>query len=87
MTFNSSSLAAAIGGAAVAAMSVAAPAQAAHQPKGSEVVHCYGINSCKGTSDCKSYGHDCKGQNDCKGQGFKEIKLSQCKAAGGKLTE
>ncbi len=50
-------------------------------------VHCYGINTCKGTSDCKSYGHECKGQNECKGQGFKAISTKACAKAGGKLTE
>jgi uncharacterized membrane protein len=49
-------------------------------------VHCYGVNSCKGMSDCKSANHDCKGQNSCKGQGFKEISATACSAAGGSLT-
>ena len=49
------------------------------------VVHCYGVNSCKGQSDCKSYNHDCKGQNECKGQGFKAESKEQCKTDGGKL--
>lgn len=55
--------------------------------KGTTQVHCYGVNSCKGTSDCKSGNHDCKGQNDCKGQGFKLESAKQCKADGGSLTE
>ena len=50
-----------------------------------EAVHCYGVNSCKGTSDCKSYNHACKGQNECKGQGFKAESKDQCAADGGKL--
>ncbi len=49
-------------------------------------VHCYGVNTCKGTSDCKSGKHDCKGMNDCKGQGFKELTKGACKKAGGSLT-
>ena len=52
-----------------------------------ETVHCYGVNSCKGTSDCKSYNHDCKGQNECKGQGFKAESKEQCMADGGKLKQ
>jgi uncharacterized membrane protein len=52
-----------------------------------EAVHCYGVNTCKGTSDCKSYNHDCKGMNDCKGQGFKELSAKKCAAMGGKTTE
>jgi hypothetical protein len=73
--------------AAIVAMSAAAistPAMAAH---GGKQVHCYGVNTCKGTSDCKSYDHACKGQNSCKGQGFKALTLKACKAAGGSLTE
>jgi uncharacterized membrane protein len=50
-------------------------------------IHCYGVNTCKGTSDCKSYGHECKGQNECKGQGFKELSKHACLKMGGKLTE
>ncbi len=66
---------------ALTATATVAPVQAAKQ------VHCYGINSCKGTSDCKSYNHDCKGLNSCKGQGFKAESKKQCKADGGSLTE
>ena len=51
------------------------------------LVHCYGVNSCKGTSDCKSGAHDCKGQNDCKGQGFKAETSKACKTDGGSLIE
>ena len=50
-------------------------------------VHCYGVNSCKGSSDCKTAKHDCKGQNSCKGQGFKEMTAKDCTAAGGQLAE
>lgn len=50
------------------------------------VAPCYGVNSCKGQSDCKSGNHDCKGMNDCKGQGFKDLTAKQCKAQGGSLT-
>ena len=52
-----------------------------------DAVHCYGVNSCKGTSDCKTAKHDCKGQNSCKGTGFKEMSAKECTAAGGKTTE
>jgi uncharacterized membrane protein len=49
-------------------------------------VHCYGVNSCKGQSDCKSGNHDCKGQNDCKGQGFKALSSKACAAQHGSET-
>ena len=62
-------------------------AQAKPHAAKAAAVHCYGVNSCKGTSDCKSYGHECKGQNSCKGQGFKAKTAKKCAAAGGTLTE
>jgi uncharacterized membrane protein len=49
-------------------------------------VHCFGVNSCKGQSDCKSGNHDCKGQNSCKGQGYKSMSADACTKAGGKTT-
>ncbi|WP_164157410.1 BufA2 family periplasmic bufferin-type metallophore [Sandarakinorhabdus rubra] len=52
-----------------------------------KLVHCYGINSCKGTSDCATANSACKGQNGCKGQGFKALTVKACKDAGGRLTE
>ena len=73
---------------AVSGVAIVAPvSQAAAAHKGGSVVHCYGVNSCKGTSDCKSGAHECKGQNDCKGQGFKALSTKACKAQGGSLTE
>jgi uncharacterized membrane protein len=70
---------------AIAALN-AAPAFADHHEKGDKV-HCYGVNSCKGSSDCKTAEHSCKGQNSCKGHGFKEMTADACKAAGGSTTE
>jgi uncharacterized membrane protein len=71
---------------AIAAVSVTAPVHAAAGASDSKLVACYGINSCKGQSDCKSGSHDCKGKNDCKGQGFKNVSVAQCKTQGGSLT-
>lgn len=73
--------------AAVIAVTAAAPTAPAFAKAGAAKVHCYGINSCKGTSDCKTAKNDCRGLNDCKGQGFKEVTAKQCKAGGGSLTE
>ena len=50
-------------------------------------VHCYGVNTCKGTSDCKTAANACKGQNECKGHGFKAMTAAACAKAGGTLTE
>ena len=51
-----------------------------------EMVHCAGVNSCKGTSDCKSAGNACKGhnacktaKNACKGQGSCKSAANACK--------
>ncbi|MEQ1542583.1 MAG: hypothetical protein ABL926_10045 [Novosphingobium sp.] len=75
----------------VAMLALSALAQAATPPAGSsgaavaagDTVHCYGVNSCKGTADCKTTQHDCKGMNSCKGQGFKALKASMCLKKGG----
>ena len=42
-------------------------------------VHCAGINSCKGSSECKSAKNECKGQNSCKGQGNCKTAKNDCK--------
>jgi len=71
--------------AALIAIATAATPASATARADNKVVACYGINSCKGTSDCKTAHNDCKGMNSCKGQGFKEISMKECKAAGGSL--
>jgi hypothetical protein len=80
--------------AATAAMlALSAAANAADAPKGSsglaidagETVHCYGVHSCKGNSDCKTAEHSCKGQNACKGHGFKAVKAKECLAKSGTI--
>ena len=80
----------AIGFAAAAAMialsNVAASSPAVAKSGPAKVAPCYGVNSCKGQSDCKSGNHDCKGLNDCKGQGFKYLTAFQCRAQHGSQT-
>lgn len=79
--------------AAAAAIALAAAASAAPAPTGSagmavgadDMVHCYGLHSCKGNSDCKTAEHDCKGMNACKGHGFKAMKAGQCLTKGGTI--
>lgn len=70
---------------ALSAAATSVPANAKGEK--AETVHCYGVNSCKGTSDCKTAQNDCKGMNVCKGHGFKEMSAKACAAAGGKTTE
>ena len=48
-------------------------------------MHCAGVNSCKGMSDCKSAKNSCKGMNSCKGTGFKEMTKSECTDAKAKM--
>ena len=69
----------ALSGAVAPAMG--APAAAA------DTVHCAGINSCKGKSDCKTAENACKGQNSCKGHGFLATTASDCSAKGGKVVD
>ena len=71
--------------AAIVAMASAVPTAPAFAKDAQ--VHCYGTNTCKGTSDCKTAANECKGQNECKGMGFKAMSAKQCKTAGGSLTE
>ena len=49
------------------------------------MVHCMGVNACKGNSSCKTAKNACKGQNSCKGQGFVSMTKEQCKQVGGKM--
>lgn len=86
MTTLKTGLALAANAALIAATMAAAPAPALAKAK-AELVHCYGVNTCKGTSDCASGNHGCKGQNECKGQGFKALSKKACAAKGGSLTE
>ncbi|MDA7086814.1 hypothetical protein PH586_10515 [Pseudomonas sp. SA3-5] len=51
------------------------------------MVHCYGVNACKGQNDCKTASNACKGQGSCKGQGFKSMTLAECNAAKGTVGE
>lgn len=70
-----------------------AAAFAAEPPAGSngaalasdDTVHCYGVHSCKGQSDCSTAEHACKGQNVCAGHGFKAMKAGECLSAGGTI--
>src|SRR5476649_293793 len=52
-----------------------------------DTVHCAGINSCKGTSDCATAENACKGQNSCKGHGFLATKAGACFAKKGKIVD
>lgn len=49
-------------------------------------VQCAGVNSCKGTSACKTASNPAgPGQNSCKGQGMLEVTKAECAAQGGTI--
>lgn len=87
MTTSKTALSLAAVAAVMALSNFAASSTASAQGAKDANVHCYGVNSCKGMSDCKSGKHECKAMNDCKGQGFKELSAKACTAQGGSLTE
>ena len=51
--------------AAAALFSMGATLSTSVQAADEMTVHCVGVNSCKGTSDCKTAKNDCKGQGGC----------------------
>ncbi|HMK90437.1 MAG TPA: hypothetical protein VK446_12505 [Methylocystis sp.] len=73
---------------AIAAVSLALAGAVTAQAAASAKVHCLGVNSCKGQSDCMTPKNSCKGANACKGQGwvFKES-AEACKQEGGKVID
>ena len=72
-----------IASAAALLMSGAIAPLAAHAEEA--MVHCLGVNACKGQSDCATASNACKGQNACKGKGMKAMTEAECKAAGGTI--
>lgn len=49
-----------------------------------DLVHCYGVNICKGHNDCKTAENACAGHATCKGTGFVSIPGKACGDIGGK---
>ncbi len=66
---------------------VSAPFTSSLSQAATSTVKCYGVNSCKGKSACKTASNSCKGQNSCKGKGFLMKTAKQCKKMGGSTTE
>ena len=51
-----------------------------------EAVKCSCVNSCKGTSSCKTALSSCKGKNSCKGLGWINVSSAkECTTKGGKI--
>ena len=70
---------------AIAVAGCAAAASPAKMIAANDTVHCYKVNDCKGTSDCKTAESNCKGMNSCKGHGFKSISAKACMDKGGAI--
>lgn len=77
-------------GAALAIAAVSLALAGAATPAAAEAgkVHCFGVNACKGKSDCMTPKNSCKAMNECKGKGwvFKDSEKS-CEAEGGKVLD
>jgi len=73
---------------AIAAVSLALASAATPVLAATAKMHCLGINSCKGKSDCMTPKNKCAGMNACKGQGwvFKETEKA-CLDEGGKVID
>ena len=74
--------------AALIALSSSVPSTAfARKADDAKLVHCYGVNSCKGKSECATATNECSGQNSCKGKGFLMLTQEECEAAKAKQAE
>lgn len=68
---------------AIGAAAVFATAPTLTFADGSDQVHCYGVNSCKGKGSCSSASNGCPGQNECRGKGTVEMSRDDCEQMGG----
>ncbi len=75
-----------IGCAASKPAQTAAPG-AAPGTASAELVHCYGVNQCKGHNDCKTADNSCAGHSECKGHGFVAMSGKACGDIGGALQD
>ncbi len=48
-----------------------------------DLVHCYGVNVCKGHNDCGTANNSCAGHASCKGTGFVSTTAKSCGDIGG----
>ncbi len=52
-----------------------------------DLVHCYGVNACKGHNDCGTATNACNGQASCKGTGFVAMPSKACGDVGGEIKD
>jgi hypothetical protein len=55
------------------------------QVSAADLIHCSGVNVCKGHNDCKTATNACAGHATCKGTGFVAIPAKACADIGGKV--
>jgi len=55
------------------------------QASTADLIHCSGVNICKGHNDCKTADNACAGHASCKGTGFVAIPAKACTDIGGKI--
>ncbi|MBM7074462.1 hypothetical protein JQC92_20965 [Shewanella sp. 202IG2-18] len=67
--------------------STAQAAPAGSSSASTDLVHCYGVNVCKGHNDCKTKDNACGGHASCKGTGFVAMPSKSCKDVGGSLED
>jgi hypothetical protein len=48
-----------------------------------DMMHCFGVNACKGHNACKTASNACAGHGSCKGEGFIEMPVKACADVGG----
>jgi hypothetical protein len=86
-TRTARSMASAVLSSALLAIAINTPAMAegGNAPVATDVIHCAGVNTCRGKGQCKGATNACKGQNACKGRGWITMAPSTCMASGGKV--
>ena len=62
-------------------------ARADEQKSGGDMIHCAGVNACKGQGSCAGAGNSCAGMNSCKGKGVLDMSKEDCLKKGGKVVE
>lgn len=82
--FTGAALAMAVAGLAGCANTTGDSAASANS---TDLVHCYGVNVCKGHNDCKTVDNACGGQASCKGTGFVAMPSKACGDVGGKVQD
>lgn len=51
-----------------------------------DLVHCSGVNKCKGHNDCKTASNACGGHASCEGKGYVFMPEKACNDVGGSVT-